>query len=658
MENYNLTESKGILSLLSAIEQTGDTNLEPDNSPGKMIDKDSLSEENFIKLQNQLNLETLEMSGDINLQTFSCCAVCGQSSSEGSLLVDIYVEIEVSGEKSTISSVLQELIALTPRAPGLVCVECAETVEHILQLRARIKECLGALKTRHDDWTRKKAKFPSVSDYTSVLELKMPLNIFNMKEDESLNMSPKEGSISKKSKLQILAETLEHAEEDKEATDVMGDDPEVIDQLNKENEEIGKVEADSVVASCEGCGMKLGKTSRRENLCTACVKESAPPPPVKRPRVTKTAEESTPVSCPKCEKSFKSKHSMKEHYKLKHLFDGKAHQCMVCPETFSSKHGKIVHERTHKGEKSIRCEDCGAGFQTYQALQHHRSKHTGEFSYHCESCGKGFNNFKLLEEHYNLHTGDKPYACQECNKSFANRGSLWLHRKKHENSKPYVCDYCAKEFGHSSHLAVHKRMHTGETPYKCRFCDEGFISGNHLKRHMRTHQNEQPFACGICKQEFGKRSDFVKHCNVIHNGKVVNDTANHKQLFVSHQKATAINEPALVVSQQQQPSKGREVVPLTAAISATPHQPSTLDQQQQQQQQPLVVTAMGQNEGEEAEKSTTTPEYCIEVGEPGSSMLQLDKLEGEAGEYVIPVSLLVDQEQNKDDQTIVFVLPH
>jgi len=384
--------------------------------------------------------------------------------------------------------------------------------------------------------------------------------------------------------------------------------------LNKENE-IDEISA--VDALCDTCGRPTRSTGVSAKVyCSLICARGV------RNKGVEGAQKS--FVCTHCDKKFKSKCSLTEHTKLKHLNQIKSYQCSECTETFTSKHTKSVHERfAHKGNRSLSCDECGDSFQTFQSLQYHKSKHTGVFSFFCKYCAKGFNNFKLLEEHSHIHTGDKPYTCNVCSKSFANRGSLWLHVKKHETKKPYVCDYCNKGFGHSSHLVVHKRMHTGEKPYICRFCEEGFISGNHLKRHMRSHQNELPFACGLCKQEFGKRSELVKHGNSVHNGCVVDDHPGRVQTSSQAVGVGTTVDTAVTVAESQKDD--------TAEVSET------------------AV-------GVPATTETVSSEEVTILVDPQERIL-LNKL-STSTEYVLPVSLLEDMEDGTKDieeQTIVFI---
>ena len=184
-------------------------------------------------------------------------------------------------------------------------------MDAIAKLRVQVNEYIAVIKTRYEESCRNKSKFPSVSDYTSVLELKMPLNIFNVRDEESLTMSPIK-EFPKKSKLQILAETLEGEHVSKDSSDgfTMSDEIDGNFSLNKEN----KLLLNSI---CDKCSVQFtaGPAQKRsksmKSRCAACAKTG------RTKKVSKT------FSCAFCIKTFKCKSSLNEHIQLKHFGNSK-----------------------------------------------------------------------------------------------------------------------------------------------------------------------------------------------------------------------------------------------------------------------------------------------------------------------------------------------
>ena len=255
-----------------------------------------------------------------------------------------------------------------------------------------------------------------------------------------------------------------------------------------------------------------------------------------------------PFSCDKCHKSFKARHSLREHVLRYHdkvqkwicnhiETNDDLSEDNICNQRFSSRHLLMRHRMIHDSTLRFSCEVCKHEFATRRGLQLHSSLHTGKYPFTCSECGRGFGTKTLLQEHSLIHTGEKPISCDKCDKKFANRGTYWSHRKIHElGNRPFVCEICNRSYNHGSHLAAHKRKHTGERPYVCWVCSKEFALASHLKRHMGTHDgNPNPFCCLICSKShysdqgdsqhefvtFNKRVELVAHYRQCHPGETI-----------------------------------------------------------------------------------------------------------------------------------------
>ena len=516
-------DNKGILSLLSAIEQTGD-NFETDPESPEPI-KGEIG--NHVSSFN--HLDSLGIHNDIEFamnKALCLCLICGQTSfaepNDNTSMVDIF--IEMSGRK--LSQQIEDIVSrkiIPSKHSTLICNECFSLLQQIEILEAELLKHKRTVTSKFAASNPIKSKktsplkaclvsnskaIPSICeplDYSEpIIDPKMPLQFLANEKDIEKDLEQMQEKSIKKSKLEILAETMQEIDEDLN-NNSSGD----------ENSSQNTIK-DKVELECEMCSRRFkNHTMYQRHIkshkdksykCEECGKLFSAKNGLQAHQ--KTHLESKTFGCPHCSREFKGKKSLLEHISSKHNLD-KRFVCCQCPESFVSRHLKNVHERSHTGEKGFICDQCGESFATSQGLSHHKSKHTGDYQFRCRACDKGFNNYKLLEEHFHIHTGNKPYQCSKCDKGFSNRGSLWIHMKQHDNVKPYACTECSKSFTHSSHLAVHKRIHTGEKPYKCRICGDGFISSNHLKRHMKTHSNLH-FYCSDCAQTFDPKKNYRK----------------------------------------------------------------------------------------------------------------------------------------------------
>jgi len=564
-------DSKGIMSLLSAIEQTGDNfDTDPDSPQPvhNIASHDSTTSSETIAASALSNLEPLNMPTEINIhvQKISLCLICSKTPvmtahDESSVnMINIFnAVVQLSGKK--LACKIEDIVTskINPNKHStLVCLDCFSTIQHIEKLESELLQFKESVRSQFFTTnpqrcrkqtlkaTQENTNLPSVSQdeglaYTSpVVDMKMPLQFLANPEtpNKEKDIVPLSNSKRLEKSMKVKAEALEEIDIDNyEAAhyniiDTTEDSQkENLFSIKEESNEVKQVQIAEGKAKfiCEFCPKtflyklqyekhKRLHTGDRPSKCNQCDKSFSSRSNLMAHQKAHTKER--PFVCSECKKDFKAKHSLTDHiYKIHR--NAKNFVCKFCNEQFISRHVLRGHERLHTGEKGFICDMCGESFVTNQSLVHHKSKHTGDYPFSCQQCAKGFNNFKLLEEHSHIHTGEKPYTCKTCGKGFSNRGSLWVHAKQHNLAKPYVCTTCSKTFTHSSHLAVHRRLHTGEKPYKCRFCVEGFVSSNHLKRHMKSHPSQLPFGCGLCESSFQKRKDLVTHCKTIHGGNML-----------------------------------------------------------------------------------------------------------------------------------------
>ena len=122
--------------------------------------------------------------------------------------------------------------------------------------------------------------------------------------------------------------------------------------------------------------------------------------------------------CKFCEKSFRNKRYLVEHYVRNHR---PANQ-------------KLPH----------RCEVCGKGFKVIRDLErHHNRPHTKYFhsleylslKYVCpeDGCCRRFKRERALNKHMLIHSNIRNFKCEHCNMAFCTRQTLRTHAKMQHN---------------------------------------------------------------------------------------------------------------------------------------------------------------------------------------------------------------------------------
>lgn len=130
------------------------------------------------------------------------------------------------------------------------------------------------------------------------------------------------------------------------------------------------------------------------------------------------------LECTTCKRSFRSPYNLEVSTVLLWFYDNRTE--FICfsftPILFQ------VHSKTHAGEGSHNCLNCGKEFTTASNLRRHLRNVHGqyanpkqnmpEFRYECYQCHRKFRLKWTLQKHLSVHSDDRPYECWLCHKMY------------------------------------------------------------------------------------------------------------------------------------------------------------------------------------------------------------------------------------------------
>ncbi|XP_041989235.1 zinc finger protein 26-like [Aricia agestis] len=185
------------------------------------------------------------------------------------------------------------------------------------------------------------------------------------------------------------------------------------------------------------------------------------------PRYTLTTNEdgATVFSCKICQKVFKKKDLVKQHYNEVHLKKRRQFRsCHLCDVLVPS-HKRPAHMEEAHGVPMPKCNACGR-----------------KFAY----------EFKLLRHQRTFHMGERNYECDVCHKKCARAYDLNKHMFVHRSERPFECNVCDKSFKTAKYLEIHMRIHLNDRRFVCKLCGESFVQWPSLKYHVTKRHPEEP----------------------------------------------------------------------------------------------------------------------------------------------------------------------
>ncbi|XP_041091100.1 zinc finger protein 1035 [Polyodon spathula] len=200
--------------------------------------------------------------------------------------------------------------------------------------------------------------------------------------------------------------------------------------------------------------------------------------------------------------------------------EDRLYECETCKKRFSLASHLQRHSRSHAGQTTFKCSECGQVFGTAQSLKLHWHKHRS-FNLTCRFCSKAFSQRGSLVRHIRIHTGEKPFPCSRCGEFFPR----WDARKVHQLKCAGSMAAAASESGPEEKKATTKgkearsgavRKLAGASDNRCKICLKSYSSFHSLSRHLNTHSPVNRYFCSKCNKGFYRKDHHLSHevrCN-------------------------------------------------------------------------------------------------------------------------------------------------
>lgn len=261
-----------------------------------------------------------------------------------------------------------------------------------------------------------------------------------------------------------------------------------------------------------------------------------------------------PYGCSVCEKFFKTKSNLNEHYRVHNpelrwmktssrdipsitrvtVTSEDILTCGQCSKVFVSLDELSAHERIHDEQQeqpeqkpltaatiiapeamasamtTFTCEQCNKKFISKSQLSAHIGNNCSDIAdRQCPYCGKQFRSVATLENHKRVHTREKPFACDQCAKAFRTKGNLLEHKRVHKNNLwPTKND---------TKMMADAGPAAGDQRFQCTYCSKPFRTYTALLNHERVHTREKPFECSVCGKCFRTKSNLTEHMKGCHD---------------------------------------------------------------------------------------------------------------------------------------------
>ena len=305
----------------------------------------------------------------------------------------------------------------------------------------------------------------------------------------------------------VMAETLEHADTNREDVDMElmnSEQDETVNNIKQENIDMSLHEKDfdfkeNVMSVVDGDDTESTMNSAEEKTTATELNSS-------KNLTLNINNYKRNLECTICGVTI-GRYSLKRHM-LTHSEEMRF-SCSICNKAFQRKDTMKLHERLHD-ENAYQCKICQEKFLSEDHLQQHSVSDATCYFFKCAECGDIFKEQDQLRIHRHMHT-DKPFACKKCDESFGDVDQLLIHSEKHYGKKVCMCKTCGKFFSTSDQLRKHVMMCSMKKTLKCDMCDADCADTVQLKQHRSLHDRMKPNVCSVCGRAFSLLTNLHTH---------------------------------------------------------------------------------------------------------------------------------------------------
>ncbi|XP_070508339.1 GDNF-inducible zinc finger protein 1-like [Chironomus tepperi] len=231
------------------------------------------------------------------------------------------------------------------------------------------------------------------------------------------------------------------------------------------------------------------------------------------------------IKCYICEAQEDTFTKLKGHFRLEHPNDRFYLSC--CDRKFRRRFELVEHLEFHDDSFQFACQQCNKTYKTKKSLKSHiECYHQVDESNKviCDECGKLFNNVRLLRNHMTFHNVDtsKIFECYICkdSKQFKTLIQIKTHMRNHHTvnrqNRMTVCHICSANI-RESYLPAHLKTVHGDEHRKriaCEICNVWVLETT-MKNHLQKH-NDMGVTCSICGKFLKSKYSMTSHMKMSH----------------------------------------------------------------------------------------------------------------------------------------------